>query len=536
MVKLKALTQRPLLRSAHSVKRVYLITPCPFDLSAFGVRALSAYLKKASISVSLIFFPGGIDRYRHTRNYIYKYPEAAIDKLAEITSDASLIGFSFMSLYYDRALQLTRGLKKRLDKRIIWGGVHPMVNLRESLEDVDAVCIGEGENTILSLAQGYDFSEVPNLAYMKDGEILNNPLSPLLQDVDSLPFSDIDTEGHFLYIEDKSDILPLDEDLYKFCTPRFNHPDGRKRIGFRLMTTRGCPHACSYCINSYYHKLYKNQMHLRRRSVDNVLEEIRQARERYKWIEAIQFFDDTFFATPMDYLTEFASKYKEQVNLPIYAQASPATLNETKLSTLLDAGLVWVEMGIQTSSEETSRLYDRRVGINSVKKAVSLLNRNKNLMLAPRYHIILDNPWESEDSLLETLETVIDLPRPFDACISSLTFYHETPLYERAVAEGIIKDEELEIHRHPFGIPKGDYLNLLIYLASYYHCPGFILRLLSKRSIIRLLRKKGLNSLYNTAYFLFEYIRFIKRGIRAVFKGRFFSIFFYLKRKIGVGW
>ncbi|MBN1232195.1 MAG: radical SAM protein [Candidatus Coatesbacteria bacterium] len=518
------------------MKPILLVTPTPFDISAFGIRALSAYLKHHGFKTRIVFFPGGINNYRHTVNYVYRYPEKVISQLIELSQDSEIAGFSFMSLYYDRGLQLTRGLRSRFGGKIIWGGVHTMVNIESSLNEVDAVCIGEGEEAILALARQLPFENVPNLAYKKDGLIKYNNLAPLLQDVDNLPYCDIDTEGHFIYMEHKKEIVPLTEETYKYHAPRISHTDGKRRICYRLMTTRGCPHSCSYCINNLYHKLYKNQMHSRRRSVDNIIKEMKLAIDKYPWYSGIQFFDDTFFATPFKYLEELVQKYKEEINLPIYAQTSPATLTEQKIDLLIDAGLMYLEMGIQTTSSETEACYERQTGTDRIRKSIQILNTRKEKMLAPRYHIILDNPWETEEALLTTLETILKLPQPYDTCLSSLTFFHGTPLYERAKKEGLIKDEELEINRHPFGIPKGDYLNFLIYLACYSLLPKGIIRKLATPRYVKYLHKDKFNKFYNSLYFWLERLRFLEKGLKAVFSGRLFGILFHLKQRIGVGW
>ena len=42
------------------------------------------------------------------------------------------------------------------------------------------------------------------------------------------------------------------------------------------MTGRGCPHACTYCGNSFYRDLYKRQRYVRYRSVEHVISELEE--------------------------------------------------------------------------------------------------------------------------------------------------------------------------------------------------------------------------------------------------------------------
>ena len=53
-------------------------------------------------------------------------------------------------------------------------------------------------------------------------------------------------------------------------------------------------------------------------------------------------------------------------------------------------------------------------------------------MLPPCYHIILDNPWEEPEDVMDTLKVLLQIPNPFWLKLSSLVFYPGTELYERA--------------------------------------------------------------------------------------------------------
>lgn len=74
-----------------------------------------------------------------------------------------------------------------------------------------------------------------------------------------------------------------------------------------FITSRGCPHNCSYCFNHKLKEMYAGQRYIRRRSVDNVIEEIRQAANNYN-LEKVHFEDDTF-NIGKQWLKEFAAKY-----------------------------------------------------------------------------------------------------------------------------------------------------------------------------------------------------------------------------------
>ena len=48
-----------------------------------------------------------------------------------------------------------------------------------------------------------------------------------------------------------------------------------------FIASRGCPFKCTYCFNDGMSKSYEGQKYVRRRSVDNVIEEIKRVKEKY---------------------------------------------------------------------------------------------------------------------------------------------------------------------------------------------------------------------------------------------------------------
>ena len=74
----------------------------------------------------------------------------------------------------------------------------------------------------------------------------------------------------------------------------------------------------------------------------------------------IKFVDDHFFSYTEEEIEDFCKKYKKTINLPLQAiGVAPATLNRKKLALLVDAGLTYLRIGIQSGSENAKRLYKR---------------------------------------------------------------------------------------------------------------------------------------------------------------------------------
>lgn len=505
---------------------IVLITPTPPDINAFGIRTISSVLKKEGFPTKIIFLPGGIEHLRFDGNYIYRYSRKTLQQISELCKGAGIIGFSFMSQYFDRVAQITEYLKKTYSVPVIWGGIHPTYRPEQCLNYCDIVCIGEGEDAVVDLAgkmsTGVDYTDINGCWFKIDERINQNQNLTIIHDLDALPFVDYDIKDHYVYNWRSEDIVHMDETVMKEQFLRLPYFNKKNLITYRTMTSRGCPHRCSYCASSA-------MMQLRRRSVDNVIKELQLMLERFKYIELISFFDDTFFAAPVEYFEEFRDKYKKKIGLPFHAQCSPTTISERKMNLLVDAGLFYTEMGIQTGSERIKKMYRRVIPNQRIIDAAALINRYKSKLLIPDYHIILDNPWETTEDVKDTLRLLFDLPGKYKLQISSLIFFPGTELNDKARQEGILKDELNDVCRKPFTFPKGTYLNYLIYLAGFPIIPRWLLKLLANDILVKFLHSQRDSSFYEFLFDITEKGRLFSKGIIALMMGDFKRIYNYFK-------
>ena len=118
------------------------MSPTPLDVSAFGVRSLSAFLKQKGINVRNIFLSGGVEKYRYRKDYLYRYDKKLIDEVIDLCKGSDLVGISLMTNYFERAIQITSEIKFATDLPVIWGGIHPTVMPEECIKYSDMVCIG----------------------------------------------------------------------------------------------------------------------------------------------------------------------------------------------------------------------------------------------------------------------------------------------------------------------------------------------------------------------------------------------------------
>src|SRR3989304_6597478 len=161
--------------------KVTLISPYP-DITSFGIRTISSYLKQHHFETQLIFLPDPFGD-----NFIVRkerYDENIMDEVTNICSKSDLIGITLMTNFFDGAIQITKSLKRRLNIPIIWGGIHPTVRPEECLNYADMVCVGDGEIAMLELAQKLEmktnYHDVQNIWCRKNGHIIKNGMRPLL--------------------------------------------------------------------------------------------------------------------------------------------------------------------------------------------------------------------------------------------------------------------------------------------------------------------------------------------------------------------
>jgi radical SAM superfamily enzyme YgiQ (UPF0313 family) len=381
--------------------------------------------------------------------------------------------------------------------------VHPTIRPGESLEYADIVCLGDGEDAILELANrmsaGVDYSDVQNLWLKSNGEAVKNPVRPLVQDLDTYPLPDYSLDDHHIFFD--GHIRPLTEEITKVCLERGTVSHYLKKIGYQTMTGRGCPHKCSYCINDALKSMYGGKGYLRWRSTEHVMKELLWVKENMPYVGFVWISDDAFFARRQGEIEEFCREYKEKIGLPFSCLASPMTVTEEKMEALIDAGLIYVQMGIQTGSSRIQELFNRKTMTNErVMDAIRIINKHRERMFPPSYDFILDVPYETERDVIDSLRLIADFPKPFRLQPFALVLYPGTKLHEMAVKDGMVKDEKKEIYSKSYTMREPNYLNLLITLSRGGKFPGRLLKILATSPTVDILNSRPLKPFFKVFY------------------------------------
>jgi len=308
--------------------------------------------------------------------------------------------FSVVTDNYSWACELSKIIKSIKNIPIVFGGIQVTSCPEEviSREFIDYIVLGEGDETIVELVENKDATDIKNVWFKKDGIVIKNEIRHLVQNLDLLP-------------------LPDKEIFYKKA-PYLIHD-------YYCMTSRGCHFNCTYCFNNYLKKLYAGQCWVRRRSVKNVIKELKIGKEG--GCKHILFLDDCF-VSDKEWLKVFAKEYKKKINLPFEAMSMAVFLNEEVVSLLKYMGCVKVQIGVQTPTERVRRDICKRYDTNeNIENAINELKKQKiNIAID---HIFSLPSEKVEDYENGGLEFYIKL-KPMIFNIFNLKYYPNTEIIE----------------------------------------------------------------------------------------------------------
>lgn len=393
----------------------------------FPIRIMHALLESIeNIEVYSIFFKNRVTNMCNSPTAREK--ELFGDIVARL--NPRIVGFSVLSPFAAIAQQLTEIVKNNAPSSlVIWGGIHPTISPESCINKVDMLCIGEGEETIVELAQhlrdGKNYHSIKNLWIKDNGQIIKNSMRPLVQDLDSLPLPSYGNKSY--YFIDNDQITQNDPVLlYNFLS---------------VHASRGCPFSCSYCVNSLLHPLFKELgPYIRMRSVSNIIKEIKQFRK----VDEIYFLDEVF-TTDRTWIEEFSARYKKEIGIPFIVWLNPLMISPIVISKLASSGLSTIRFGIQTGSDRIrNRIFNRPGSNEQIKDIAKKITEHK---VTITYDLIMDNPYETEKSLEEAIELLLQLPKPLSFSLFSLQYFPKYPLTKKAIEDKYIQINEMDVDR-----------------------------------------------------------------------------------------
>ena len=219
-------------------------------------------------------------------------------------ADVDIVGISAMTTQANRAYKLADAYRK-LGVTVFLGGIHPSALPEEACRHADAVCRGDGETCLPHM-----------LADWKRGA-----LRPVYN------WTDFPT-------------API-------ATPRKDLLDPRDYLIFNpIQTTRGCPHNCNFCTTP---GVFGRKF--RQRRIADIVEEIREAKERFRsWV--FIFADDDFAGNHQWALQLCAAL--EPLRIRWASQCDILISNNDKLlAAMRRSGCVGLILGLESPNQAT---------------------------------------------------------------------------------------------------------------------------------------------------------------------------------------
>jgi radical SAM superfamily enzyme YgiQ (UPF0313 family) len=366
-----------------------------------GIAWLSAALKKAGHEPKVLFLPD---------------PEWESRLRA---AAPGLLAFSITTGDHGFYRKVAARAKAITGAPVIFGGPHPTFVPDIVLEpEVDYVCRGEGEETLSELAtrleRGESLDDVPNLSYATDGARVDNPLRPLVADLDAYGYPD-------------RDALYESGAIYRECERKI------------FLTQRGCLYNCSFCFHhAWRDKLYRvrPRQYLRKRSVEQVVGEIQDVRRRWP-LKFVHFLDDIFNIDDQ-WMEGFCEAYPREIGLPFDVILRTNLTTREQMRMLRAAGCISARLAFESASDEVrNKVYRKGTTLVELRNSARYV-KEQGIRLTTLN--LLGAPGASLEDEIRTLELNIDCEVDHPLC-SLLQPYPQTDIDDITRDMGFAVDE-----------------------------------------------------------------------------------------------
>ncbi len=385
-----------------------------------GLAYLASVLRDESHEVEVL----DMNAYRWT-------PEVVEKKIRD--ADFDVAGIGAIVTVYKYVKWLVGVLKKHhpAKKVVVGGSVGTSIpHILLDKTETDIACIGEGERTVVELLKALeaneDLSGVDGIWYRDEGgKIVKTGARVPIEDLDKVPLP-------------AWDLFPMDIYLKNpVGAPNRNKwidggAENESVLSMNLSATRGCPYKCIYCYHDFMGQKYRH------RSPKNIIAEMRVLYDKYS-VRYFHFVDDEF-CLKKNFVFEFCKAVKEEFDRDVTWGCSGRVnlMTEEMIAAMANAGCVLIGYGIESGSQRMLDVMRKRVTVEQAKEAIRLTVKH---MGWADCSFMIGTPGEDRETIRETVDFCKELDLTPEV-IFFATPYPCTELYDLAMAQGKIKDEE----------------------------------------------------------------------------------------------
>ena len=374
-------------------------------LNAVNAKYIHSNLAVYSIRANAGEYRDQIELGEYTIN---QYVEEILQDIYKKKPD--LIAFSCYIWNIRHIRELVRELRKVLPEVPIWLGgpeaSYDAEGLLKNYPEVTGVLVGEGEESFYQLCRFYNgklesLDEVNGIAYRKEEKIVVKPYA-FVKDLSSLKFA----------YEDFRD---------------FEH----KIIYYE--SSRGCPFSCSYCLSSI-------DKSVRFRSLEQVKKELQIFIDAK--VPQVKFVDRTFNCKVSHAMAIWQYIYEHDngiTNFHFEVAADLITEEELALFAKMRKGLIQLEIGVQSTNEDTICEIRRKMDFDKVAELVTRIKKMENIH--QHLDLIAGLPNENYESFGKSFDDVFSL-QPEQLQLGFLKVLKGSYMYENREAYGLVYRSE----------------------------------------------------------------------------------------------
>lgn len=359
---------------------ILLVVPPKSNISVvppLGLGYLASSLRQQGYKVKILDFVKQNASLSYTVNTIIK-------------ENPRFVGLTILTFNYNKAKELIKFVKqKNPGIKIIVGGVHISALPEFSTQDLEAdfAIIGEAEEALSGLLKSCDsglknFERIKGLVYKENGAIKINPGCNIINDLDTLPFPAWDLIVPQSYLD----------------SPGYFFPKG---FSAPIVTSRGCPHHCSFCASRVAHGI-----RIRYRSPENVVDEMEMLINDFG-IQDFDFCDDSFTENKTLATAVCKEIIRRRLNInwktPVGIRLD--NIDEEILTIMKESGCYEIGFGIESYNEEVLRLNKKPLDKSRILERINLV---KKFNIKTMAFFMLGLPGDTKRSISQTINFAKD--------------------------------------------------------------------------------------------------------------------------------